>query len=175
MLIKRKIECQRHMVVVANRQISNLFLVPFCFSFYNFQSNTYHLIKLITWEQHKQLYLYKCKLKKSGRPDKNSTQHPYGAKSNIIKTQLSIRLVYAKFSLLIKMSPNILQCVCYHQVTQQRKKQSLELVKPNILQSTTFTHKNGVVQDQDFNKRISKAFYQQNKGSKLFVKQRKKL
>ena len=47
--------------------------------------------------------------------------------------------------------------------------------KPNILQSTTFTHKNEVVQDQDFNKRISKAFYQQNKGSKLFVKQRKKL
>ena len=41
--------------------------------------------------------------------------------------------------------------------------------------STTFTHKNEVVQDQDFNKRISKAFYKQNKGSKLFVKQRKKL
>ena len=41
--------------------------------------------------------------------------------------------------------------------------------------STTFTHKNEVVKDQDFNKRISKAFYQQNKGSKLFVKERKKL
>ena len=104
LLIKRKIECQRHMVVVKNRQISNLFLVPFCFSLYNFQSNTYHLIKPMTWEQHKQLYLYKCKLKKSNRPDKNSTQHPYSAKSNIIKTQLSIQLVYAKFSLLINMS-----------------------------------------------------------------------
>ena len=47
--------------------------------------------------------------------------------------------------------------------------------KPNILQSTTFTQKNEVAQDQDFNKRMSKAFYQQNKGSELFVKQRKKL
>ena len=55
------------------------------------------------------------------------------------------------------------------------EKQSLELGKSKILQSTTFTHKNEVVQDQYFNKRISKAFYQQNKGSKLFVKQRKKL
>ena len=44
-----------------------------------------------------------------------------------------------------------------------------------MLQSTTFTHKNEVVQDQDFNKHVNKAFYQQNKASKLFVKQRKKI
>ena len=60
-------------------------------------------------------------------------------------------------------------------VNSTAEKTKFRIRETKYTQSTTFTHKNEVVQDQDFNKHISKAFYEQNKGSKLFVKQRKKL